>query len=155
MNKNNSFFKMLNSAVVVMLVIAMSFMPKTAMAQRVHTCSTCCGYGAVVCPTCSGYGMVNVFNPFYGCYMTQICGHCCGYKAVGCGICKGQGKIVVSNNTPFGAKRVTPPNGGSDGYIYQGGNVKVDGNTYKHYRKDGKDYYWNGLRYILYKLVKK
>lgn len=155
MNKKNSFSEMLNSTfTVVMFVITMSFMPKTSMAQTVHTCSTCCGYGAVVCPSCYGYGMVNVFNPFYGCYTTQICGHCRGNKAVACGSCSGSGKVVRYNPTFIG-KRVTPPNGGSDGYIYQGGNVKVDGKTYKHYKKDGKDYYWNGLRYILYKLVKK
>lgn len=120
-----------------------------AHAQSVHRCGACQGHGAVVCPICCGYGQVLMFNPYFGCYVQQVCPRCCGYKAVVCGGCSGHGQVVV-NNTVFRGKRVTPPNGNSDLYIYQGRTVKVGSHYYKYYRKDGKGYYWDGYSYILY-----
>lgn len=121
----------------------------TANAQSVHRCGGCQGHGAVTCPTCSGYGQVSVFNPYYGCYVAQVCPRCCGYRALVCGSCGGRGQVVV-NNTVFRGKTTTPPNGNSDGYIYQGRSVKVGNSYYKYYRKSGHGYYWNGYSYVLY-----
>lgn len=30
------------------------------------------------CKACNGYGKVNVWNPYYGCYVTQECSECNG-----------------------------------------------------------------------------
>lgn len=119
------------------------------LAQNMQRCVACSGYGGVVCPTCQGNGQIPVYNPYYGCYVPQICPRCAGYKAVVCGHCGGRGVVMVSNsNISFGSKRATPPNGNSDGYIYQGKNINVNGRSYKYYKKDCHDYYWDGNKYV-------
>lgn len=134
----------------IMLVVMMSVMSVVMFAQSVERCSACQGHGAVVCPSCKGYGQVSVYNPYYGCYVNQVCMQCGGYTAVVCGRCCGQGKVVVNNgnNVTFGGKRTTPPNSGSDGYIYQGRSIKVGQHYYDYYKKNGHDYYWNGYSFV-------
>ena len=54
------------------------------------------------------------------------------------------GYLIESENISFkGRGNCTPPNSSTDGYIYQGVSIKVNGTYYKLYKKNGYKYIYD------------
>lgn len=67
--------------------------------QQYVTCPNCYGNKGFVCSGCGGQKFFQVWNPYYGCYVSQPCGKCFGYGFITCYYCKGYG-VVIGNSSP-------------------------------------------------------
>lgn len=91
------------------------------------------GLGAPYCFVCKGKGYIEkteffLFTSYEDCHCKQ------GVKG-----------LMMGPNINFKGRHgdATPPSASSDGYIYQGSSVKVNGYHYKLYKKNGHKYVYD------------